>query len=92
MKAGSLEPYEGDYFSEALNSTWHVAKRDSILVLSTGTSAGIEGRPVFADSFVSGQLVIQFTRSGGRVTGFQITHPRARRLLFTRVSDGQMKQ
>jgi CubicO group peptidase (beta-lactamase class C family) len=85
-KSGSLDPYEGDYFSADLNSTWHVAKRDSILVLSTGTSTGIEGRPVFADSFVSGQLVIQFARTRGRVTGFQLSHPRARRLVFTRIS------
>ena len=89
MRAVSLELYEGDYFSADLNSTWHVAKRDSILVMRTGTSTGIEGRPVFADSFVSGQLVIQFTRSGGIVTGFQITHPRARRLVFTRVNNGR---
>jgi CubicO group peptidase (beta-lactamase class C family) len=82
--AGSLERYKGDYFSSELNSTWHVAARDSILVLSTGTSQPMDWRPVFADTFVSGQLVIQFTRRGAGVTGFEMSHPRARRLVFTR--------
>ena len=84
INAGSLTAYAGDYFSAELNSTWHVAARDSMLVLSTGTSQGIDARAVFADTFVSGQLVIQFTRRGASVTGFQITHPRARKLVFTR--------
>jgi CubicO group peptidase (beta-lactamase class C family) len=85
MNARSLTPYAGDYFSAELNSTWHVAPRDSMLVMSTGTSQGIDARAVFEDTFVSGQLVIQFTRRGASVTGFQITHPRARKLVFTRV-------
>jgi CubicO group peptidase (beta-lactamase class C family) len=84
INAGPLTPYAGDYFSPELNSTWHVAARDSMLVLSTGTSQGIDARAVFADTFVSGQMVIQFTRRGASVTGFQLSHPRARRLVFTR--------
>jgi hypothetical protein len=35
---------------------------------------------------VSGQYTIQFTRSGSRVTGFEISHPRARRVKFGRMS------
>ena len=35
---------------------------------------------------VSGQLVFEFVRSGNRVTGLLVTHPRARRISFTRLT------
>jgi hypothetical protein len=82
---GALAPYAGSYFSEELNSTYRVAAGDSVLVLTTGTSGSLTARPVFADTFVIGQLTVQFVRRGGAVTGFQISHPRARRLTFTRL-------
>jgi CubicO group peptidase (beta-lactamase class C family) len=86
MTAGALAPYIGEYFSEDLNSVYHVTAGDSTLLLKTGTSDGITARPAFADSFVSGQLTIQFIRNGTGVSGFEITHPRARRLAFTRIN------
>lgn len=82
---GVLAPYAGDYFSPELNSRYHVSVVDSTIVLRTGTSSGIIARPVFKDTFVSGQITIEFTRNRGRVTGFHISHPRARGLGFTRV-------
>jgi hypothetical protein len=39
---------------------------------------------VFRDGFVSGQYTIQFVRRGARVTGFEISHPRARGVAFVR--------
>jgi len=60
---------------------------DSALVLRTGTSAGLSARPAFPDGFVSGQYTIQFTRTGGprgRVTGFEVSHPRALGVAFAR--------
>jgi hypothetical protein len=39
---------------------------------------------VFPNGFVSGQYTIQFVRRGGRVTGFEISHPRARGVEYAR--------
>ena len=36
------------------------------------------------DGFVSAQYTIRFARRGGRVTGFEISHPRARGVEFVR--------
>ena len=82
MTPAVLGSYAGDYFSADLNSAYHVTAGDSTLVLKTGTSNGITARPVFADTFSSGQITIQFQRDATGVTGFEISHPRARRLVF----------
>lgn len=82
---GALAAYGGVYFSAELNATYDVSVEDSTLVLRTGTSAGITARPVFEDTFVSGQLTVEFVRGRGDVIGFRISHPRARGLEFTRV-------
>lgn len=82
---GALTRYVGRYRSEALHADYDVSVQDSTLVLRAGTSGGITARPVFGDTFVSGQLTIEFTRTRGQVTGLRISHPRARRLLYTRV-------
>lgn len=81
---GALSAYAGEYYSEDLNTMYHVNAGDSTLVLATGTSAGMTARPVFMDTFVIGQLTVQFIRNRGQVMGFELSHPRARRLAFTR--------
>lgn len=88
---GALAPYAGDYFSHDLNTIYHVTAADSTLLLKTGTSNGLAARPVFDDTFVSGQLTIQFVRVGNAVVGFELSHPRARRLSFARLSDSRQK-
>ena len=85
-RPGALDAYRGVYFSPELNATFNVSVQDSTLVLRAGTSGDITARPVFEDTFVNGQLTIEFLRSKGPVTGFRITHPRARRLEFTRAN------
>ena len=87
IRPGVLAAYAGDYFSRDLNSVFHVTASDSTLLLRAGTSNGLTARPVFEDTFVSGQITIQFMRRGHSVTGFEISHPRARRLSFTRIAD-----
>ncbi|HET7462351.1 MAG TPA: serine hydrolase domain-containing protein [Longimicrobium sp.] len=88
MRPGALLPYAGAYYSPELDATYTVtAATDSTLLLKTGTSAGMTARPVFADAFVPGQYTILFTRGGRRVTGFHISHPRARRIVFERVRE-----
>ena len=85
MPRAGLAEYAGDYFSEDLSSLYHVTATDSTLVLNTGTSNGLTARPVFRDSFVIGQLTVQFKRNSRGLSGFEISHPRARRLVFTKV-------
>jgi CubicO group peptidase (beta-lactamase class C family) len=80
-----LEQFAGSYFSDELNAAYRIEAGDSTIVLRTGTSDGLIGRPVFADTFVSGQIVIEFERSRGKLTGFRITHPRARRILVRKL-------
>lgn len=85
LRPGVLAEYAGSYFSAELNSTYQVSVVDSMLVLRTGTSSGNTARPVFGDTFVSGQLTIEFDRVKGKVSAFRLTHPRARNIAFTRV-------
>jgi hypothetical protein len=76
----------GTYMSAELESTYRVIAGDSTLTLRTGETPGLVARAVFPDGFVSGQYTIQFVREGGRVTGFEISHPRARGVKFVRVA------
>jgi CubicO group peptidase (beta-lactamase class C family) len=80
----ALAEYAGTYTSAELDATYRVERSDSTITLRTGTTFGLVARPVFPDGFVSGQYTIQFSRRGGRVTGFEISHPRARGVKFVR--------
>jgi hypothetical protein len=80
----ALAENAGTYTSAELDATYRVETSDSTITLRTGTTPGLVARPVFPDGFVSGQYTIQFSRRGGRVTGFEISHPRARGVKFVR--------
>ena len=80
----ALAAYAGTYASRELEATYRVEAGDSTLTLRTGAAPGWMARPVFPDAFVSGQYTIQFVRRRGRVTGFEISHPRARGVAFAR--------
>jgi CubicO group peptidase (beta-lactamase class C family) len=80
----ALAEYAGTYTSAELDATYRVEASDSTITLRTGTTPGLVARTVFPDGFVSGQYTIQFSRRGGRVTGFEISHPRARGVKFVR--------
>jgi CubicO group peptidase (beta-lactamase class C family) len=84
LDRAALAVYAGTYVSAELDATYQVEAGDSTLALRTRATPGLVARPVFPDAFVSGQYTIQFTRSGGRVTGFEISHPRARGVSFVR--------
>jgi CubicO group peptidase (beta-lactamase class C family) len=86
LTPASLAQYAGDYCSEELASRYRVTAADSTLLLTTGTSRPLVARPVFPDAFVIGQLTVQFIRDSHGVSGFEISHPRARRLAFTKIS------
>ena len=84
-----LAAYAGTYASAELDATYRVEASDSTLTLRTGETPGLIARPVFPDGFVSGQYTIQFVRQGGRVTGFEISHPRARGVTFARRNESR---
>ena len=83
--AAMLHAYAGEYVSEELGgSVYRVAATDSTLTFRTGTSDPLEARPMFADTFFGDGYTIQFQRAAGRVTGFEVTNARMRRVKFTR--------
>lgn len=85
--AALLSQYAGVYTSaELAGSIFRVAATDSTITLQTGTSTPMVARLVFADTFLTGAngYTIQFMRSNGRVTGFDVTNGRVRRVKFTR--------
>jgi hypothetical protein len=85
--AGALAPFAGEYVSAELGGTvYRVAVSDSTLSLRTGTSQPFTMRPVFADTFLGGGYTVQFTRAQGRITGFEVTNGRVRRVKFARRS------
>jgi CubicO group peptidase (beta-lactamase class C family) len=84
LDRAALSAYAGTYASAELDATYRVTAEDSTLTLRTGATEGLVARPVFPDGFVSGQYTIQFVRRDGRVTGFEISHPRARGVTFER--------
>lgn len=79
-----LGAYRGRYASEELDATYRVEAGDSTLMLRARSGPGLIARPVFPDAFVSGQYTIQFVRKRGKVMGFEISHPRARGVVFAR--------
>jgi CubicO group peptidase (beta-lactamase class C family) len=84
-----LTQYAGVYSSpELAGSIFRVTASDSTISLQTGTSSPMVARIAFADTFLTGAngYTIQFARSGGRVTGFEVTNGRIRRVKFTRTS------
>ena len=83
--AALLAPYAGEYVSAELGGAiYRVAATDSTITLRTGTEAPLVGRMVFADTFLVGNNTVEFKRTGNRVTGFEITSGRVRRVKFAR--------
>jgi CubicO group peptidase (beta-lactamase class C family) len=81
----ALAAFAGSYASEELGGTiYRVTATDSTLAFRTGTSDPVVTRPVFADTFVGQGYTIQFVRSHGAVTGFEVTNGRMRRVGFQR--------
>lgn len=70
-----------------LDARYRLTATDSTLLFRTGTSEPTEARPVFADGFLNNNgVTFQFIRSGARVTGFEVTTGRTRRVKFVRVA------
>jgi hypothetical protein len=84
----TLEPYAGRYVSDELaGAVYAVTARDSTIALKTGTESPENARAIFADTFVmnGGGTTIQFTRTAGQITGFEVTDPRVRHVKFVKM-------
>ncbi len=81
-----LAAYAGDYISEELGgAVKRVVATDSALVLNSGPGSAMTMRLVFADTFIgSGGYTVQFTRTRGQVTGFDVTNNRIRHVKFVK--------
>ena len=81
-----LAAYAGEYVSDELaGAVYVVTAGDSTLTLRTGTSEGFTARLVFAETFLgTNGNALQFTRAGGRVTGFDVSNGRIRHVKFVR--------
>ena len=83
--AAVLAPYTGEYVSAELGgAVYRVAASDTAITLRTSTSEPFTARIMFADTFAGDGYTIQFTRTGGRVSGFEVSNPRMRRVKFVR--------
>jgi hypothetical protein len=81
----TMSAFAGEYYSEELDATYRIAATDTSITVRIGTSEPFSVRPVFTDAFV-GRYFVQFTRARGKVTGFEMTSGRSRRVKFTRRS------
>jgi hypothetical protein len=80
-----LAAYAGEYVSDELaGAVYHVTAADSTISLRTGTSSPMSARLVFADTFLGGGYTIQFTRTGGQITGIDVTNGRIRHVKFVK--------
>jgi len=80
-----LSNYAGRYASEELGgAVYTVTAGDSTIALRTGTESPREARLVYADAFLMDGTTIQFTRTKGAITGFEVTDGRVRRVKFAR--------
>lgn len=84
--ATALQEFAGEYFSEELNATYRATIANGFLTFRTGTSNPMPARPVFRDAFLVGGDLYQFTRRGGRITGYTVSNGRVRRVGFVRVA------
>lgn len=81
-----LDEYEGEFYSEELDTTYRMSVRDGVLVAHHRRHGDVELTPVLRDEFLGSQWFIpslEFDRGDrGEVTGFRITQGRSRNLRF----------
>jgi CubicO group peptidase (beta-lactamase class C family) len=84
--AGGMKEYSGDFYSDELETTWHVAARDSSINVSTLGSWEFSAQPLMRDAFaVPDAIVVRFTRDkSGRIEGLVADMPRTRGIRFER--------
>ena len=83
--AVDLKAFEGEYYSDELETTVRITATDSGLALVGRRPGTLNLRPAFTDAFRGGFGVMEFGRdASGRVSGFTIRAGRVRALDFRR--------
>lgn len=81
-----LNEFAGEYRSEEVDARYTLAVKDGKLTLRM-RSREMPLEAVFADAFSGSGMIFRFTRAaGGRIDGFTVTAPRARRVRFDKVN------
>ena len=81
-----LNEFAGDYRSDEADARYTLAVKDGKLTMRL-RSRETPLEAVFADAFAAPGMIFRFTRAaGGRIDGFTVTTPRARRVRFDRVN------
>ena len=82
----ALAAYAGEYYSEEVDARYRVAVTNSALSFRTGTSDPTLAWRLSSDTFEwNGYYTVEFVRNGPRVTGFDVTNDRMRRVRFVRM-------
>jgi len=80
-----LAEYAGRYFSEELDTTYHLRVENGVLQCSIKDGRGHTLQPTFPDSFFNGAMQFVFQRDAQRkVSGFTLGTRRVRNLIFKR--------
>jgi hypothetical protein len=83
--AAQLSEFTGEYRSEEIDARYTLAVKDGKLMMRQ-RSRETPLEAVFADAFAGQGLTVRFTRAaGGRVDGFNVTTPPARRVRFDKL-------
>jgi hypothetical protein len=83
--AADLAPFAGDYYSDELDVTYHLAVQGDGLGLSYRATPERVLQPQRPDTFRAGMLVLTFQRdASGRPTAFEVEAGRVRHMRFVR--------
>ena len=84
--SSALAAYAGEYYSEEVDARYRVVVTNSALSFRTGTSDPTLAWRLSSDTFEwNGYYTVEFVRNGPRVTGFDVTNDRMRRVRFVRM-------
>lgn len=82
--SAGLAAYAGTYYSPELATTWTLAVEGGTLVSKPRGLGELIFAPAFSDAFTARGYLIRFTRSGGRIDGFDVSAGRMLRIRFDR--------
>jgi len=81
-----LPAYAGRYYSDEISKPYVVSVSDGRLHVQGPAGDAFPVEPAFSDAFVSGDLLMRFTRDkAGRINGFLADQVRVRNLKFVRM-------
>jgi hypothetical protein len=79
-----MEAYLGEYYSEEVDATLRIFRREEGLAVDVNGAWTLPLRPAGPDRFRAEYLTLRFDRAEGRIVGFQAGSGRAGGVVFTR--------